>query len=104
MQRTRAKELLPIIQAFAEGKTVQYINADSLWIDADDPLFIDSGTEYRIKPEVVRYRRALMKRYNEESPHIQVIQEMEGYASPEDLEKFPSFLRWIDTEWQEVEV
>lgn len=29
MNRQQAKELLPIIQAYAEGKTIQYCHGDS---------------------------------------------------------------------------
>ena len=53
MDRERAKELLPIIQAFAEGKTIQrndrIMRDDSLnkWYDTDD---ITGKGEYRIKP------------------------------------------------------
>ncbi len=53
MNRNQAKELLPIIQAFSEGKIVQSrcIKGDkSLWYD-DDDLSFDDDFEYRIKPE-----------------------------------------------------
>lgn len=54
MDRNQAKELLPIIQAYAEGKTIQsrYIKGDtSLWYDNENPSFNDDDLEYRIKPE-----------------------------------------------------
>ena len=53
MTREEANELLPIIQAFAEGKTIQVrINNDSSWTDLlDDKLEISNLYEYRIKPE-----------------------------------------------------
>lgn len=36
MKRQQAKELLPIIKAFAEGKTIQYYtNLTPHWIDID---------------------------------------------------------------------
>lgn len=57
MDRNKAKELLPIIQAHAEGKIVQSrcIKGDtSLWYDDEDPSF-DDDFEYRIKPEA-KYR------------------------------------------------
>ena len=57
MDRNQSKKLLPIIQAYAEGKTIQSrcIKGDkSLWYDDDDPSF-DNDLEYRIKPEP-RYR------------------------------------------------
>lgn len=53
MDRNQAKELLPIIQAYVEGKTIQSrcIKGDkSLWYDDEDPSF-DDDFEYRIKPE-----------------------------------------------------
>lgn len=57
MDRNQAKELLPIIKAFSEGKTIQSrcIKGDtSLWYDDKDPSF-DDDFEYRIKPEL-KYR------------------------------------------------
>ena len=53
MDRNQAKELLPIIQAYAEGKAIESrcIKGDtSLWYDDKDPSF-DDDFEYRIKPE-----------------------------------------------------
>ena len=53
MNRKEAKELMPIIKAFAEGKTIQSrcIKGDkSLWYDDEDPSF-DNDLEYRLKPE-----------------------------------------------------
>ena len=51
MNRERAKELLPIIQAFAEGKDIQnkYSN-DRGWRAVEQPSF-DDEILYRIKPE-----------------------------------------------------
>lgn len=57
MDRNQAKELLPVIQAYVEGKTIQSrcIKGDtSLWYDDEDPSF-DDDFEYRIKPET-KYR------------------------------------------------
>ena len=53
MNRNQAKALLPIIQAFAEGKEIESrcIKGDkSLWYDDEDPSF-DDDFEYRIKTE-----------------------------------------------------
>lgn len=53
MKRQQAKELLPIIQAFAEGKTIQYYMGAG-WIDVspDGAIdFSDNPSKYRIKPE-----------------------------------------------------
>lgn len=52
MNREKAKSFLPIIQAFAEGKTIQRLDDSNNWIDS---LFMNvefgSSKEYRIKPE-----------------------------------------------------
>ena len=58
MNREKAKVLLPIIQAFSEGKTIQWLKPDSdEWIDVvgGDNVDFEDLTEfnvaYRIKPE-----------------------------------------------------
>ena len=53
MTREEVKEMLPVLQAFADGKTIESrcIKCDkSLWYDDEDPSF-DDDFEYRIKPE-----------------------------------------------------
>ena len=50
MTRDEAKAKLPIIQAFAEGKTIQFYNGDE-WADLDEATFSASPDKYRIKPE-----------------------------------------------------
>lgn len=53
MTREEAKKLLPIIKAFAEGKTIQskQINApDTQWRDIEECNFLREHS-YRIKPE-----------------------------------------------------
>lgn len=50
MTREEAKELLPIIQAYAEGKTIQFLNGGK-WYDVYDTDFHQSPDIYRIKPE-----------------------------------------------------
>ena len=49
MTREDAKQLLPIIQAFAEGKEIQQTDGYD-WYDLDDPDFMANGNSYRIKP------------------------------------------------------
>ena len=53
MTREEVKEMLPVLQAFADGKTIESrcIKGDkSLWYDDEDPIF-DNDLEYRVKPE-----------------------------------------------------
>ena len=51
MTRERAKELLPIITEYADGKTVQWFWNGLGWRDADGASFDGEGVKWRIKPE-----------------------------------------------------
>lgn len=57
MNREQAKKLLPIIQAFADGKIIQSIRINGRWLDLEmkDALnitrVIEEPQKYRIKPE-----------------------------------------------------
>lgn len=57
MNRQQAKEFLPIIQSFAEGKIIQIKALDGLWHDdnGDDIKFSANPKNYRIKP-LQKYR------------------------------------------------
>ena len=52
MTREEAKQLLPIIKAFGEGKTIQQLSADdNNWVDIVNSIgFIRDTKSYRIKP------------------------------------------------------
>ena len=50
MTREQAKELLPIIQAWAEGKNIQFLS-DGEWHDINQADFTCYPDKYRIKPE-----------------------------------------------------
>ena len=50
MTREEAKELLPIMQAFTEGKTIEYRGYGGAWKVAQTPTW-SSHLCYRIKPE-----------------------------------------------------
>ena len=52
MTREEAKELLPIIQAWAEGKSIQYQTDSKSWSDITKDLYpCNHPSLYRIKPE-----------------------------------------------------
>ena len=51
MTREKAKELLPIIQAWAEGKEVEIFNSSKEWTKAINLNFTLSHEYYRIKSE-----------------------------------------------------
>ena len=50
MTREEAKDLLPIIQAWAEGKNIQFLS-DGEWHDINQADFTCYHYKYRIKPE-----------------------------------------------------
>lgn len=52
MNRNQAKQLLPIIQAFSEGKEIEgiYKGIKSPWFKVEDMVF-DGGTIFRVKPK-----------------------------------------------------
>ena len=52
MTRGEAKEWLPIIQAWAEGKPIQYQTDSRSWSDINKDLYTSNPpSNYRIKPE-----------------------------------------------------
>lgn len=52
MTRKEAKELLPIIQAWAEGKSIQFQTDSKSWSDITKDLYpCNHPSLYRIKPE-----------------------------------------------------
>ena len=50
MTREEAKGMLPIMQAYADGKTIQFLDRGK-WYDVYDTDFYQSLDVYRIKPE-----------------------------------------------------
>lgn len=50
MTREEVKAKLPIMMAFAEGKTIQ-IKGINKWVDLEEPDFRCSPDSYRIKPK-----------------------------------------------------
>lgn len=92
-----------LVRAWLDGKAVQFFDsAKSLWIDMDRahradkmPHFYREGTDYRIKPETVRYRVALMD--NRSTLTADNLQEERTLFAQ------PSFVRWL-TDWIEAPV
>ena len=50
MTREEAKEMLPIMQAYAEGRTIQFLDGGK-WADVYETDFYQSPGKYRIKQE-----------------------------------------------------
>nr|DAH13324.1 MAG TPA: hypothetical protein [Caudoviricetes sp.] len=51
MNREQAKKILPIIQAYAKGKTIEQQDCYGNWIAIKDPEFHWAADTYRVKPE-----------------------------------------------------
>ena len=51
LTRENAKELLPIIKAYSEGKQIEYKNYRNEWSVIEKPEFYDNPSNYRIQPE-----------------------------------------------------
>lgn len=92
MNKDTAKDYLPLVQALAEGKTIQLLDKDlggTKWVDLESPEFAWHVSFYRIKPEpkngwiiLVLHKNEIMSIENE-SDEIR-------YG-----EKHPNFVRWL---------
>lgn len=52
MTRERVKEMLPLLQAYVDGKTIQWHDyRDETWKDTEIPSFEYAACEYRIKSD-----------------------------------------------------
>ena len=51
MTREEAKEAVKVMEAYANGKKIQYLNDNNEWVDPFNPVFDWSRRYYRIKPE-----------------------------------------------------
>ena len=57
MTREETKELLSIIQAYVDGKTIQMESISGEWVDDDYPTFNALRYNYRIKPQIPAHYR-----------------------------------------------
>ena len=96
MNQADYQKLLPIVQAGAEGKTIQWRHDCATgWVE---PSQVHRTGEYRIKPETIKYRIALMHNYYTNKLYTVSISD-----SYKEVESQPTFARWIGEE-QEVEI
>lgn len=90
-----------VIKSWADGAEIQYKSRDDYkWIDllTLTPSWSNS-MEYRIKPQTIKYRVALIK--GDGFCHTATANSKEGESHITEL--FPNFSRWL-TDWVEVEV
>lgn len=104
MTPQRAKELLPVIQAFAAGKTVQYRRDSSRdWSTANLYLNFNDGNDYRIKPEVVKvepYKRWLGR--DGKGGFSVAIHHWKWSQLGNTPESSSHFVKWLDDDWIQV--
>lgn len=108
MNREEAKELLPIIQAFAEGKEVQYRCAyEDTWYDTSGPTFhLNYFWRIKLEPKhTVGYRQYYF--YSDDN-EIMFATFWED-CNPKNIQQAElseGFIKWKHTDWQydDVEV
>lgn len=106
MNRDEAKQLLPIIQAFAEGKETQfYSEVSEQWEPVHNVDFSYPPKRYRIKPhtEKVTYRFGLYRSTIDKTVHIIAAHHA---ADVREIESWPYFIRWINPDFitEEMEI
>lgn len=104
MNKEQTKQAIAVMQGFVDGKTIQYCPYNNRhWITcAGFPVWEWNKSNYRIKPKVVKCRRYLYKD-DLGRPLVYILSDWQT-SKPEVIENSPNFIRWIDTEWQEIEV
>ena len=96
----RHKHADMIIKWAETGRKLQYIDSYGEWHDVLGTPGWHAGTKYRFKPEVLRYRTALIMSGSGSYGTCSVNSEF----GVRQVESLSSFVKWIDTEWKEVEV
>ena len=96
-----------VIRAWLDGKTIQlWSTKEGKWKDISAlkegwNLYFSTDGQYRIKPTVIKYRMFLWKS-NSGNRYVTTVTPEEQARKPRD--QWAGFVRWIDTDWQEVEV
>lgn len=98
MNIEETKKAIAVMQAYVDGKRLKRWGASSVanpsWDWDNNP-----GT-YTVVREVIRTKRFL---YNSSAgPVVHITTDKSNSQDPR--EQWANFIRWIDTDWQEVEV
>ena len=54
MTREETRDLIAVMQAYVDGKQIQWKHISGMWMDTTEPLW-DNKTSYRVKPKT-KYR------------------------------------------------
>lgn len=97
-----------LIKAWADGAEIQFRReCNARWEDCSDPPGWYYSFQYRVKPQVAKYRRYLGTYPTFTDPlgqktKVFVLHEGEQLSAAQMADTF--FIRWIDHDWQEVEL
>lgn len=84
MNAQNANKYLPLVQALADGKTVQYHHSNGDWIDINESSFDGNPAHYRIKPEPRTFEMWLFNPMGRMYPFVEG---EELFAENEDWER-----------------
>jgi hypothetical protein len=93
-----------VIRAWADGKAIQFtLRESNTWFTEStciSPDFNNPHMEWRVKPTPVQYKAFLWQpKIGDFSVSVVCTESQET-----SMNSHPQFIRWIDTEWQTVEV
>lgn len=88
-----------MIKAWADGAKIQVKSGDN-WISVSSPYWLPENS-YRLAPKIIKqsFRACLMCR-----PSVYPEGSWIAMAPAPSIENDSFFVRWIDTEWREIEV
>jgi hypothetical protein len=91
MNKHNAKDYLPLVQALAAGRTIEYCHYDGGWRVLDCIDFTIHANRYRIKPVKGWYRVALMK----DAPNVVWTHTVDSDADEFEAQGLVRFDRWL---------
>ena len=98
MNKENAKDFLPLVQALAEGKTIQYSYYKDGWKDIEGPSLLGRPEQWRIKPETKQAKgRVFLYKHLTTTGSFSAL----SLSLPESYlfhEAQPYFIKWVDDE------
>lgn len=106
MFKDRVSKMLIIMQAFLDGKEIEY-NAGTdnkpSWVTSEEFCFSSEPSKYRIKPIIIKYKKYLYK--TSWGFCVGTVVLADPYTCLQNLENDRDFIKWIDdTDWIEYEI
>jgi hypothetical protein len=95
MTKEQAEKFLPVLEAFAKGEKVQYLEGN--WKEVETVDLQKNPEKYRIKPKGVEIRVALFKSKLTKTPFSRSYENLDGIHK-DNVEKDATFVRWLYVE------